>query len=292
MTNSVRRVPTQTRALIEKHQFHTKKQLGQNFLIDGRVLDEIVAAVAPDENTVVLEVGPGAGALTAQLAARASHVIAIEKDEQLRPVLAEALAPYSNVDVIYADCLDVDLAALVEPFCGAGKKLVFAANLPYYITTPILFSVLESSLSLTRAVVMVQREVADRMVASPGSKAYGVLSVGIQYRAATSRLFVVPPSAFLPQPGVDSAVVLLDCTQPALIKVADEKTFFRIVKAAFSTRRKTLLNALSGSLAISKADCQMRIEAAKVNPTARAETLSIAQFAELCRSFSDIPGNL
>lgn len=288
MLRSTERVPSATRALMQKHEFHTKKQLGQNFLIDARILDDIVDAVAPTSDTVVLEVGPGAGALTVELAKRAHRVIAIEKDEGLRPVLEEALAPYANVDVIYADCLNVNLVDLVKPFLDEGKHCVFAANLPYYITTPILFSVLESTLPLRRAVVMVQREVADRMVAAPGSKAYGVLSVGIQFRSAASRLFTVSPSAFLPQPGVDSAVVLLDCTRPAMVDVPDETRFFRIVRAAFSTRRKTLLNALSGSLQIPKEACRDRIESAGIDAGKRAETLSIEQFARLAQTFADL----
>ncbi len=274
-----------TRSLLQKHHFVTKKQLGQNFLIDTRVLDGIVEAVNPSDRTVVLEVGPGAGALTTHLAKRAKRVIAIEKDESLRPVLSDALTSATNVDVVFEDCLKVDLVQLVTPYLDEGDELVFAANLPYYITTPILFAVLESGLPVKRAVVMVQREVADRMAAKPGGKDYGVLSVSVQYRARVNRLFIVPPSAFVPQPGVDSAVVLLDCANPPDARVKDEAVFFRIVRAAFATRRKTLLNALAGALSIPKDVCAARIEASGIDPSARAETLSISQFSKLAEQF-------
>ncbi|WAH37317.1 16S rRNA (adenine(1518)-N(6)/adenine(1519)-N(6))-dimethyltransferase RsmA [Alicyclobacillus dauci] len=274
-----------TKDLLHRHGFYTKKQFGQNFLVNDRILQQIADAVQPDEDTVVLEVGPGSGALTVHLAETAKRVVAIEKDESLRPVLADALQGYANVDVTFADCLETNLGELMAPYLDASTKLVFAANLPYYITTPILFQVLESSLPLTRAVVMVQKEVADRMVATPGGKDYGVLSVGIQYRATVKRLFTVPPSAFLPQPGVDSAVVLLDCTVPVDVHVDDEQLFFRVVRAAFSTRRKTLLNALSNGLGKSKDVCREWIVTSGIQPEARAETLSIHQFAELANRF-------
>ncbi|WP_436664082.1 16S rRNA (adenine(1518)-N(6)/adenine(1519)-N(6))-dimethyltransferase RsmA [Alicyclobacillus acidoterrestris] len=290
MTAEQRHPGPTMRDLLAKHDFHTKKQFGQNFLVDRNVLSRITDAVGADDETLVLEVGPGAGALTAQLAQRAAQVIAVEKDETLRPVLAEALAPYPNVEVKFADVLEVDLCALLEPYLTEDRKLCFAANLPYYITTPILFQVLESNLPMERAVVMVQKEVADRMVAQPGGKAYGVLSVGIQYRSRATRLFTVPPGAFAPQPGVDSAVVLLDCTQRADVFVEDETWFFRVVKAAFSTRRKTLLNALSNSLSVGKDVCRAWIEAAGIKPDARAETLSIAQFAALANEYPRTQG--
>lgn len=273
------------KSLLQKHAFHTKKQFGQNFLIDDRILTQIVAAAAVDKDTVVLEVGPGAGALTAHFAKQAAQVLAVEKDTSLKPVLDDVLAPYGNVHLHFADCLEIDLLELVKPYLSPGASLVFAANLPYYVTTPILFQVLEAGLPLARAVVMVQKEVADRMVASPGGKEYGVLSVGIQYRAKAKRLFTVPPSAFLPQPGVDSAVVLLDCTAPADVTVEDESLFFRVVRAAFSTRRKTLLNALANSFPIAKADCRDWITSAGIRPEARAETLGIGEFANLARQY-------
>lgn len=283
--------PGGVRALLARHDFHTKKQYGQNFLIDHHVLAMIADAVGADENTIAFEVGPGAGALTAELASRAHRVVAIEKDETLRGVLKDALGAYDNVDVVFGDCLDIDLEKLLMPHLDDHHPLVFAANLPYYITTPILFRVLESSLPISRAVVMVQREVADRMVAGPGSKAYGVLSVGVQYRAFAKRLFTVPPSAFMPQPGVDSAVVLLDCTRPADIQVEDEPVFFSVVRAAFSTRRKTLLNALTNGLGMPKEDCRAWIERCDLSPGVRAEQLPIAAFAALARALSGIRNN-
>ncbi|MFB5190500.1 16S rRNA (adenine(1518)-N(6)/adenine(1519)-N(6))-dimethyltransferase RsmA [Alicyclobacillus fastidiosus] len=285
MTAGERETSPRMRELLHKHDFHTKKQFGQNFLIDQNVLDRIAEAVRPDGHTLVLEIGPGAGALTVELARKAAQVVAIEKDETLRPVLQDVLAPYPNVEVTFADVLEVDLARLLQPYLTENRTLCFAANLPYYITTPILFQVLEANLPLERAVVMVQKEVADRMVADPGGKEYGVLSVGIQYRASAKRLFTVPPGAFAPQPGVDSAVVLLDCTRPTGVRVEDEKVFFRVVKAAFSTRRKTLLNALSNSMGLPKDACKAWIEHAGVRPEARAETLSIEQFAALANQY-------
>lgn len=275
------RTKNDVRSLLERHDFHTKKQYGQNFLVDGHVLERIASAVCADEQTVVFEVGPGAGVLTKELAKSAHHVVAVEKDNALKTVLDDALALCDNVDIVYEDCLEVDLENLLSPFLKEGRSLVFAANLPYYITTPILFRVLESALPIRRAVVMVQREVADRMVAKPGTKAYGVLSVGVQFRASVERLFTVPPSAFLPQPGVDSAVVLLDCERPPDVVVEDEVQFRRVVRAAFSTRRKTLLNALVNGLGISKDDCRRRIETCNIEPDVRAEQLSIQNFATL-----------
>ncbi|GLG02421.1 ribosomal RNA small subunit methyltransferase A [Alicyclobacillus hesperidum subsp. aegles] len=273
--------PRATKELLRQYGVIAKKQLGQNFLIDARVLDGIVTAVNADDHTVALEVGPGLGALTTQLAERARQVVAIEKDETLRPLLGGVLAGRGNVELVFADCLKVDIEALVSPFLQADDDLVFAANLPYYVTTPILFAVLESKLPLRRAVVMVQREVADRMVAAPGGKDYGVLSVGVQYRGAVQRLFVVPPSAFLPQPGVESAVVLIDCEHRPPLRAPDEETFFQVVRAAFSTRRKTLENALAGGLGVAKLEAADLIQRAGLNPSARAEALSIADFVRL-----------
>ncbi|SIS85115.1 MULTISPECIES: 16S rRNA (adenine(1518)-N(6)/adenine(1519)-N(6))-dimethyltransferase RsmA [Alicyclobacillus] len=271
----------EVKELLRRHGVIAKKGLGQNFLVDARVLDGIVRAVQPDARTVVLEVGPGLGALTRALAAQAKRVVAIEKDESLRPVLEDVLAPCANVRVCYADCLKVRLEAVLAPDLAPGDRLVFAANLPYYVTTPILFQVLESGLPVSRAVVMVQKEVADRMVAPPGGKDYGVLSVGVQYRGAVERLFNVPPSAFLPQPGVDSAVVLIDCEKRPPLRAADEATFFRVVRAAFGTRRKTLENALAAGLHMPKEAVRDKIVAAGIDPGARAERLSIAEFVRL-----------
>ncbi|WP_206831518.1 16S rRNA (adenine(1518)-N(6)/adenine(1519)-N(6))-dimethyltransferase RsmA [Alicyclobacillus fructus] len=271
----------EVKELLRRHGVIAKKGYGQNFLVDGRVLDGIVRAVEPDARTVVLEVGPGLGALTAALAARAKRVVAIEKDASLRPALEEVLGPHGNAEVLYEDCLKVDLRALVEPRLEAGDRLVFAANLPYYVTTPILFHVLDSGLPVARAVVMVQKEVADRMVASPGSKDYGVLSVGVQYRGEVRRVFNVPPSAFLPQPGVESAVVVIDCGKRPPVRASDEEALFRVVRAAFGTRRKTLENALAAGLGAPKEMVRQKIVAAGIDPGARAEQLSLADFVRL-----------
>ncbi|WP_206880853.1 16S rRNA (adenine(1518)-N(6)/adenine(1519)-N(6))-dimethyltransferase RsmA [Alicyclobacillus mali (ex Roth et al. 2021)] len=271
----------EVKELLRRHGVIAKKGYGQNFLVDARVLDGIVRAVEPDARTVALEVGPGLGALTAALAERAKRVVAVEKDESLRPVLDEVLAPHENAEVVYADCLKVDLRALVAPRLDEGDRLVFAANLPYYVTTPILFQVLESGLPVSRAVVMVQREVADRMVARPGGKDYGVLSVGVQYRGEVRRLFNVPPSAFLPQPGVDSAVVAIDCDKRPAVRAADEGALFRVVRAAFGTRRKTLENALAAGLGMPKDSVRQKVIAAGIDPGARAEQLSLADFVRL-----------
>ncbi|WP_062309152.1 16S rRNA (adenine(1518)-N(6)/adenine(1519)-N(6))-dimethyltransferase RsmA [Alicyclobacillus sendaiensis] len=276
----------EVKALLRRHGVIAKKGYGQNFLVDGRVLEVIVRAVAPDARTVVLEVGPGLGALTSALAERAKRVVAIEKDASLRPVLDEVLSKHGNVEIVYDDCLKVDLRALMAPRMAQGERLVFAANLPYYVTTPILFQVLESELPVSRAVVMVQREVADRMVAEPGGKDYGVLSVGVQYRGRVRRVANVPPSAFLPQPGVESAVVEIDCEMRPAVRAADEAVFFRVVRAAFGTRRKTLENALAAGLGEPKEAVRQKVMAAGIDPGTRAERLSLADFVRLADEFA------
>ncbi|MDI9260395.1 16S rRNA (adenine(1518)-N(6)/adenine(1519)-N(6))-dimethyltransferase RsmA [Alicyclobacillus sendaiensis] len=276
----------EVKELLRRHGVIAKKGYGQNFLVDGRVLEIIVRAVAPDAHTVVLEVGPGLGALTSALAERAKRVVAIEKDASLRPVLDEVLSRHGNVEIVYEDCLKVDLRALMAPRMAQGERLVFAANLPYYVTTPILFQVLESELPVSRAVVMVQREVADRMVAEPGGKDYGVLSVGVQYRGRVRRVANVPPSAFLPQPGVESAVVEIDCEMRPAVRAADEAVLFRVVRAAFGTRRKTLENALAAGLGEPKEAVRHKVTAAGIDPGTRAERLSLADFVRLADEFA------
>jgi 16S rRNA (adenine1518-N6/adenine1519-N6)-dimethyltransferase len=275
--------PSVLKEVLRRHGFSFKKQLGQNFLIDERVLTRIVdaAELGPDDG--VFEIGPGAGVLTRWLAERAKRVVAVEKDAALRPVLAETLAGCENVVLRFADALQLDLAPLWTEFSGC-RRVVMAANLPYYVTTPLLFHVLESRVPLDTMVLMVQREVADRLTASPGGKDYGALTVAVQYHTTVERVCVVHPGAFLPPPNVDSTVVRLRRRRRPAVDVLDEAAFFRIVRAAFSVRRKTLLNALSSGLGMDKDQCRMWLEASGIDPNRRGETLNLHEFAALANT--------
>lgn len=278
------RDPTSLRSLLTRHQFTLKKHLGQNFLVDPAVRRRIVDAADIRAEDGVIEIGPGAGSLTRFLAERARRVVTIEKDRQLMPVLADALAGCDNVDQIFADVLETRLADVVQRL-GDCARIHVIANLPYYVTTPILFHVIDSSVPFHQMVVMVQKEVADRLAAPPGGKDYGALTVSVQYRAHVSKLLTVGPGAFVPPPNVDSTVVrLLFHTQPP-VPVTDERIFFRVIKAAFGVRRKTLLNALSSQLPLDKARCRALLEQAGIDEQRRGETLSLAEFAAIANNF-------
>ncbi|MDQ0190174.1 16S rRNA (adenine(1518)-N(6)/adenine(1519)-N(6))-dimethyltransferase RsmA [Alicyclobacillus cycloheptanicus] len=269
--------PRILRDLMTRHGFTLKKQLGQNFLIDPYVLDAIVAASGVGGQSGVLEIGPGAGVVTRELAARAKRVLAVEKDRALEPVLAETLAPFPNATVQFADFLQTDVRALWRSFEGCDAVSV-VANLPYYITTPILFHLLDAGVNWQRIVVMVQKEVADRLSARPGGKEYGALSVAVQYHAAVQTVLRVPNTAFLPPPGVDSAVVRMDRRDPPAVVVQNERLFFQVVRAAFATRRKTLQNALTSGLGRPKEDIQAVLAAAGIDGQRRGETLDVREF--------------
>ena len=278
--------PIRIRGLLERHGFHFSKALGQNFLIDASVPERIADALEADESCAVLEVGPGIGCLTEQLAGRAGSVLSVELDRRLEPVLRETLAPYPNAEVLYGDILKQDLPALAEEKLKAPTRL-FCANLPYNITTPVLTKVLESGL-FRRSVVMIQREVAERLCAAPGGKDYGAFSLLVQWHAEPELLFTVPPQAFVPQPKVTSAVVRLTQREKPPVPVKDEALLFRTVRAAFGQRRKTLLNALSaGFPELGKDGCRAAAEKSGIDPGCRGEVLSLAQFAALSDAVAD-----
>ena len=275
------------REILERHGFHFSKSLGQNFLTARWVPEEIVAGSGIDDTTGVLEIGPGMGSLTRELGKSAKHVVAVEIDRALKPVLNETLDGFSNIDVIFEDILKLDLNSLVsEHFAGLKKSV--CANLPYYITTPILSFLLESRLFDT-ITVMMQKEVAHRLCAAPASSDYGAFTVFVQYYSEPEILFNVPKGLFIPQPKVDSAVVLLKVRSEPPVKLHDEKLFFRVVRAAFAQRRKQLINGLSSAFgsSFSKQELSALLESCSISPSVRGETLSISQFADIANVLYD-----
>lgn len=275
--------PTRTREVLEKYGFSFKKSLGQNFLIDTNILHNIVDAAHLDKSRAVIEIGPGIGALTEQLCRAAGRVIAIEIDQRLLPILGDTLAPYDNVEVVHGDVLELDLAALFRDKLKGYEKVSVVANLPYYVTTPILMKLLEERLSLENIVVMIQKEVAERIAAKPGTKDYGSLSVAAQFYAETEVAMVVPASVFIPRPNVDSAVIRLKIRDVPPVEVEEEGLFFRVVRACFAQRRKTLLNNLMSGLfdKTRKEEVIQMLADLGIEPSRRGETLSIEEFAQL-----------
>ena len=274
--------PSELKELLNRHNFSFSKSLGQNFLIDEGVLDKIVTAANIDKNTCALEIGPGAGTLTRLLAERAKKAVAIEIDSALIPVLSESMAEFDNFTLIHKDVMEVDLAQLTSEIFGKDSFSV-VANLPYYITTPIVMGLLESNLPVNTMTLMVQKEVADRIIASPGTKDYGALSVAVQYYTKPSTVCKAEPHCFMPQPKVDSTVIKLDVLPNPSVQVKDEKKFFKIVKSAFGQRRKTLMNALSKSphIAIEKSVVESALTTMGLDLAIRGERLTVEQFAEL-----------
>lgn len=271
--------------LCQKYGFTFAKSMGQNFITDESV-PAVMAADALENATGVIEIGPGFGVLTAALATTAEKVVSIELDKRLQKVLGETLAGFSNVSFIWEDCLKVNLKELLETEFK-GMDVSVAANLPYYITTPIIMNLLEGRLPFKKIVVMIQKEVAERLCAAPGSKDYGAISIATQYYSNPKIIKHVPAGAFIPAPKVDSAVVSMEILEKPSVTPRDEKRFFALVKAAFSQRRKTLVNALSGSGAFgSKEEIANAVEKLGHSPTIRGEALSIKQLCELADYFT------
>lgn len=274
--------PQKTIETIKKYEFAFQKKFGQNFLIDGHVLDKIIAAAEVTKEDCVVEIGPGIGTLTQYLAEAARNVIAIEIDKMLIPILQETLADYDNVTVINQDVLKTDLWELVREH-NEGRPVKVVANLPYYITTPIIMNLFESRLPVSSVTVMVQKEVAQRMQAGPGTKDYGALSLAVQYFAVPYIAANVPPNCFMPRPRVGSAVIRLTRHEKPPVEVADEQAMFQIIRASFNQRRKTLVNSLHNSPQISKnkEEILRALEQMGLSQTVRGEALALEQFAAL-----------
>ncbi|WP_314730208.1 16S rRNA (adenine(1518)-N(6)/adenine(1519)-N(6))-dimethyltransferase RsmA [Peptostreptococcus stomatis] len=275
-----------TMDLVKKHGFKFTKSLGQNFLIDDNIVDKIVAGAGIGPGDKIIEVGPGIGTLTREMASRAEALMAVEIDKNLIPILADTLGDYDNVKIVNEDIIKADIRGLIdENLSGGPVKLV--ANLPYYITTPIIMRFLEENINVTDIVVMVQKEVAERMNAQPGGKDFGALSVAVQYYCDTEIVVKVPRHLFVPQPNVDSIVIALRIRPERKYKVDDEDLYFKVVKAAFGQRRKTLLNSISSMGNLSKDQVKEALEEAGIDPKRRGETLSLDEFAIL----SNVIGN-
>ncbi|KUP04568.1 16S rRNA methyltransferase [Bacillus coahuilensis p1.1.43] len=276
--------PIRTKEILQKHGFSFKKSLGQNFLIDPNILRNITEAAGLTKEFGAVEVGPGIGALTEHLARSAKKVVSFEIDQRLVPILEDTLSPYDNVEIILQDFLKADVESVLREQFSPDDPLMLVANLPYYITTPIIMRVLLERLPIDRIVVMLQKEVADRISAKPGTKEYGSLSIAIQYYTEAETVMIVPKTVFMPQPNVDSAVIRLTKRKEPIARVEDEDFFFTVTRASFAQRRKTILNNLSSQLVEGKNKKDLLVqclESVGVDPTRRGETLSIEEFAEL-----------
>lgn len=276
--------PLRTREILEKYGFSFKKSLGQNFLIDTNILRNIVDHAGLTDESAAIEVGPGIGALTEQLAKRCKKVVAFEIDQRLLPILEETLAPYDNTTIIHQDVLKANVREVMEEeFVGIDDVMV-VANLPYYVTTPIIMKLLEERLPIRGIVVMLQKEVADRIAAKPGTKDYGSLSIAIQYYTEAETVMIVPKTVFIPQPNVDSAVIRLTKRKEPLFPVISEDFFFTVTRGSFAQRRKTILNNLTSQLPDGKAKKDIilsSLQEAGIDPGRRGESLSIGEFARL-----------
>jgi 16S rRNA (adenine1518-N6/adenine1519-N6)-dimethyltransferase len=283
--------PKNTIEIIQKYQFAFQKKFGQNFLIDTRVLDKIISAAGITEDDCVLEIGPGIGTMTQYLAEHAGKVVAVEIDTNLLPILDETLKGYSNVTVINSDILKLDMNKLVDEY-NDGRPIKVAANLPYYITTPIIMGLFESNVPIDNITVMVQKEVADRMQVGPGSKDYGALSLAVQYYAKPYIVANVPPNCFIPRPNVGSAVIRLTRYQEPPVQVDEPGIMFRLIRASFNQRRKTLQNGLNNSPEVpyTKEQIASAIESLGVPASVRGEALTPEQFASLANYFTRTAG--
>lgn len=275
-------VARNTIQILQKYQFHFQKKYGQNFLVDERVLERILSAAEITKEDCVLEIGPGIGTMTQYLAERAGEVVAVEIDRNLIPILEETLEAYSNVTLINDDILKVDVNRIVSEKNG-GTPIKVVANLPYYITTPIIMGLFEGHVPLKSITILVQREVAERMQAGPGTKEYGALSLAVQYYAKPEVVAKVPPNCFIPRPTVDSAVIRLVRYEEPPVKTLDEEKLFAVIRAAFNQRRKTLVNALGNAqgLGVTKDRVVKALEEMGLSLTVRGEALSLEQFARL-----------
>lgn len=275
-------IPSNTIEVLQKHKFTIQKKFGQNFLIDSHVLERITEAAQLNSQDCVIEIGPGLGAMTQYLAKSAGRVIAVEIDRALIPILEETLSGHSNVEILNADIMKVDLRRLIEEKNG-GRPVKVVANLPYYITTPIIMRLLEEKLPLQSITIMVQKEVAQRMQAGPGSKDYGALSLAVQFYAKAQIVANVPSNCFIPRPNVDSSVIRLTLYEKPPVSAQDEKKMFSIIRASFNQRRKMLINSLHNApeLAADKEAVRAALLSMGISEKARGEELTLAQFARL-----------
>ncbi|MDR7240317.1 16S rRNA (adenine(1518)-N(6)/adenine(1519)-N(6))-dimethyltransferase RsmA [Neobacillus drentensis] len=276
--------PVRTKDILKKYGFSFKKSLGQNFLIDTNILKKIVSFADLTQESGVIEIGPGIGALTEQLARTSKKVVAFEIDQRLLPILNDTLSPYPNVKIIHNDVLEADVAEVMKEEFNDIDNVMVVANLPYYVTTPIIMKLLEEHLPIRGIVCMLQKEVADRISAKPGTKDYGSLSIAVQYYTEAETVMIVPKTVFVPQPNVDSAVIRLTRREQPAVAVTDESFFFQVTRASFAQRRKTLLNNLTSQLPEGKQkkeDILQALSASGIDPTRRGETLSLEEFGRL-----------
>ena len=275
-------IPQNTIAVLQKYNFNFQKKFGQNFLIDTRVLDKIMDSAEITKDDCVLEIGPGIGTMTQYLAERAGSVVAVEIDKALMPILGDTLSAYDNVTIINDDILKVDVNKIVEEK-NQGRPIKVVANLPYYITTPIIMGLFESKVPWQSSTIMVQKEVADRMQVGPGTKDYGALSLAVQYYAKPEIVAMVPPNCFIPRPNVGSAVIRLTRYAEPPVRVEDEKKMFALIRASFNQRRKTLVNGLTNAaeLKVNKEQILAALEQMGLPATIRGEALTLEQFAQL-----------
>lgn len=276
--------PVRTKEILKKYGFSFKKSLGQNFLIDTNILKKIVSFADLTEDSGAIEIGPGIGALTEQLARTSKKVVAFEIDQRLLPILNDTLSPYPHVKIIHNDVLEADVAEVIKEEFTDLDDIMVVANLPYYVTTPIIMKLLEEHLPIRGIVCMLQKEVADRISARPGTKEYGSLSIAVQYYTVAETVMIVPKTVFVPQPNVDSAVIRLTRRERPAVTVTDETFFFQVTRASFAQRRKTLLNNLTSQLPDGKQKKEAILQALStsgIDPTRRGETLSIEEFGRL-----------
>ena len=276
--------PIRTQEILKKYGFSFKKSLGQNFLIDTNILRRIVDFAELTAESGAIEIGPGIGALTEQLAKNSKKVTAFEIDQRLLPILADTLSPYEHVNIIHEDILKADVRKVMEEEFAGIEDIMVVANLPYYVTTPIIMKLLSENLPIRGIVCMLQKEVADRIAAVPGTKEYGSLSIAIQYYTNAETVMIVPKTVFMPQPNVDSAVIRLTRRKKPLVEVKDEEFFFTVTRSSFAQRRKTILNNLTSQLPDGKArkeEILHALESSGIDPSRRGETLSIPEFAAL-----------